>query len=110
MFAADLQEEMAEQRFSVPLAPTKTAAQRHRSERSVQSNRAQSLSERSQPSGAERAIEHRTGTVTNRIHPFLRPGTGSHAASYRIDGIVAPSQPVPELVGVRRTEKGCQRR
>jgi hypothetical protein len=36
--AADLQEEMAEQRFSVPSAPTKTAApSEHRSERSEQS-------------------------------------------------------------------------
>jgi hypothetical protein len=79
MFAADLQEEMAEQRLSVPLASTKTAAaQRHRSERSVQSNGAQSLRERSQPSGAERAIEHRTGTVTNRIHPF--PAAGNRVA------------------------------
>jgi hypothetical protein len=36
--AADLQEELAEQRFSVPSAPTKTAApSEHRSERSEQS-------------------------------------------------------------------------
>jgi hypothetical protein len=39
--AADLQEEMVEQRFSVPSAPTKTAAtSEHRRERSEQSNKA----------------------------------------------------------------------
>jgi hypothetical protein len=36
--AADLQEEMAEQRFSVPLAPTKTAATQRTSLRVVASN------------------------------------------------------------------------
>jgi hypothetical protein len=39
--AADLQEEMAEQRFSVPSAPTKTAATQRTSPRAAASNQTQ---------------------------------------------------------------------
>ena len=73
MFAADLQEEMAEQRF-----PFRQLRRRRRQPSDIAASGASNQTERN--------------------------------PSYRIDGIVAPSQPVPELVGVRRTEKGCQRR
>jgi hypothetical protein len=39
---------------------------------------------------AERALKHPTCPATTRIHHFWPPGTRLHAASYRIDGIVAP--------------------
>ena len=45
--AADLQEEMAEQRFSGPSAPTKTAATQRTSQRASKQSNTASVSERS---------------------------------------------------------------
>jgi hypothetical protein len=48
MFAADLQEEMAEQRFSVPAAPTKTAATQRTSQRAERAIKYRAMRERLQ--------------------------------------------------------------
>jgi hypothetical protein len=45
--AADLQEEMAEQRFSVPTAPTKTAATQRTSQRAKRAIEQSAMRERS---------------------------------------------------------------
>ena len=69
--AADLQEEMAEQRFSVPSAPTKTAEpSEHRSERSEQSKTARCAS------SPKRGLQVRGDTTIPRVPgPTWTPST-----------------------------------
>ena len=69
--AADLQEEMAEQRSSVPPASTKTAAPQRTSQRAAASNQTER-----DPQRAERAIEPRIArrrAEEKRGDTLLRP-------------------------------------
>ena len=69
--AADLQEEMAEQRFSVPSAPTKTAATRRTSQRAERAIDSASASERSGPLDGASASErsNQTRLQCSRVQP-----------------------------------------
>jgi hypothetical protein len=64
--AADLQEEMAEQRFSVPSAPTKTAATRRTSQRAEASNETERDARAAQVKDA-RAAQVKTAMLTGWI-------------------------------------------